>query len=196
MIIPAHLIGVFVGCMLGDAHMANRPGRVTRFTMKQSIINFPFLWSTYIMLSSYCSAYPRLIKDKRSYSVEIVTRAHPVLSFVYNLFHFGGTKGIHNDLIHYLSPQALAYWIMCDGAHLAGGVVLCTDSFTLPDTVKLINMLIIRYQLDPYLAKSGSGPRIVIRAKDLDKLRAIVTPHMCQFSMYKLAGVSRANYIK
>ena len=41
--IPNYLLGIFIGCMLGDAYMDNREGRVTRFSLKQSIINFPFL---------------------------------------------------------------------------------------------------------------------------------------------------------
>lgn len=53
MYIPGDLLGILVGCMLaepcspllwrGDAYMDNRIGRVTRFSLKQSIINFPFL---------------------------------------------------------------------------------------------------------------------------------------------------------
>ena len=53
--LPGYLIGIFIGCMLGDAYMDNRPGI---FSLKQSIINFPFIWSTYMLLSSFCASYP------------------------------------------------------------------------------------------------------------------------------------------
>jgi hypothetical protein len=191
MLIPSHLIGVFVGCMLGDAHMDNRPGRVTRFSLKQSIINFPYLWTVYTMLSSYCGSFPRLIRDKASYSVELVTRSYPVLSFVYNLFYIDGVKCIHPDLYHYLSPQAFAHWIMCDGAHYGGGLVLCTECFTIQEVVTLMNILMIRHRLDCRIVYNAIGPRIVFGKSELAKVRAIVGPHMCEFSMYKLSGNTR-----
>jgi hypothetical protein len=61
------------------------------------------------MLSSFCGTYPRLITDKLSFSVELVTRSYPVLSFVYDLFYTDGVKVINKSLYHYLSAQALAY---------------------------------------------------------------------------------------
>jgi len=45
----------------------------------------------------------------------------------------------------------LAFWIMGDGLiehDGKGGIVLCTDSFTLEDNVRLISMLIYFFQLD------------------------------------------------
>lgn len=191
MFIPGHLIGVFVGCMLGDAYMDNRPGRATRFSLKQSIINFPFLWTAYTMLSSFCGVYPRLITDKLSYSVELVTRSYPVLSFIYDLFYIDGVKCISEEIFHYLSPQALAYWIMCDGAHYGGGLVLCTECFTIQEVVRLVNILMIRHQLKCRIIFNKIGPRIFFPKSELAKIKALVGPHMCDFSMYKLSGQVR-----
>lgn len=196
MYIPGYLIGVFIGCMLGDAHMDNRKGRVTRFTLKQSIINFPFLWSTYVLLSSFCGSYPRSIVDKLSYSLEIVTRSYPVLSFVYDLFHVNGVKCIREELFHYLSAQALAYWIMCDGAHYGGGLVLCTECFTTREVVLLMNILIIRHGLSCSIIYNHVGARIFFKKSELPKIRALVAPYMCEFSMYKLQGTVRYPRVK
>jgi hypothetical protein len=145
-------------------------------------------WSTYMMLSSFCGSYPRGMVDKLSYSLEIVTRSYPVLSFVYDLFYVNGVKCIHEDLFHYLSPQALAYWIMCDGAHYGGGLVLCTECFTIREVVLLMNILIIRYGLNCRIVYNRVGARIAFSRSELPKIRALVGPHMCEFSMYKLSG--------
>jgi hypothetical protein len=51
------------------------------------------------------------------------------------------------DIYHLLSPVALAYWIMGDGSVHPSGVVLCTDSFSVPDVIRLMNVLTIRYGL-------------------------------------------------
>jgi hypothetical protein len=109
MFIPAHLMCIFVGCMLGDGYMDARPGRITKFKLKQSIINFPFLWHAYTFLSSYCAKVPRYLVDKKSACLNLVTRSYPVLQHVYDLFYVNGVKCINPELIHYLSPRALAY---------------------------------------------------------------------------------------
>jgi hypothetical protein len=188
MYIPGYLLGVFVGCMLGDAYMDNRKGRVTRFSLKQSIVNFPFIWSTYMLLSSYCASYPRCMVDKLSLSLEIVTRSYPVLAFVYDLFYVDGVKCISKELFHCLSPQALAYWIMCDGARYGSGLVLCTECFTTKEVVLLMNILMIRYGLVCNISYNKVGPRITFSKAETAKVRALVAPHMCEFSMYKLEG--------
>lgn len=117
-----------------------------------------------------------------------MTRSYPVLSFIYDLFYVDGVKCISPELFHYLSPQALAYWIMCDGGHYGGGLVLCTECFT---TEEVLNILIIRHELDCRIIYNRVGPRIMFRKSELAKIRAIVGPHMCEFSMYKLSGQVR-----
>lgn len=79
---------------------------------------------------------------------------------------------------------------MCDGAHYGGGMVLCTECFTflIKEVVLLMNILIIRYGLDCRITYNAIGPRITFRKSELPKIRALVRPHMCEFSMYKLQG--------
>lgn len=63
-----------------------------------------------------------------------------------------------------LTPIALAFWIMGDGESHHSGLRLCTNSFTLIDVVKLINILQVKYQLDCTLyIKVNKYPIIYIR---------------------------------
>lgn len=39
---------------------------------------------------------------------------------------------------------------MSDGSASRHGLLICTDSFTIPDMVRLINVLIIKFQLRPW----------------------------------------------
>lgn len=41
--------------------------------------------------------------------------------------------------------MALAHLIMGDGGFKSQGIYLCTDSYSIQDVVKLINVLILRY---------------------------------------------------
>lgn len=63
--LPSYLIGVFVGLLLGDANISitGKNGN-PRIAFKQSIINFPFFWITFCILSHYCSVMPYLDKTK------------------------------------------------------------------------------------------------------------------------------------
>jgi hypothetical protein len=63
------------------------------------------------------------------------------------MFYSNGIKVVPQDIYHLLSPIALAYWIIGDGYNERGGLILCTDSYSLPDVISLMNVLQIRYRL-------------------------------------------------
>lgn len=114
------------------------------------------------------------------------TRAYPILNRLENLFIINQIKIIKTDLFHYLTPTALAYWIMCDGVSNQYGITLCTDGFTNSDVGRLINILIIRYNLDCRMHFNAGKPRIYISAKSMDELRKLVKYDIIPFSYYKL----------
>jgi hypothetical protein len=77
--------------------------------------------------------------------------------------------------------------VMGDGARLPYGLTLCTDSFSIQDTVRLMNVLIIRYGLICTLRARGKGQyRIYISSKSMDLLRSIVKPYMIPSMLYKI----------
>lgn len=84
------------------------------------------------------------------------------------MFYVEGIKVVPQEIYHLLSPVALAHWISCDGAGIKqGGLLLCTDGFTVPEVCKLMNVLMIRYGLNCTLQYYAGLPRIYIPAKDL-----------------------------
>lgn len=193
--IPLHNVGVMVGCMLGDAHFRVSTTGNVRFMLKQSTVNFPVVWTAFMYLSHYCASAPAraqsILGGKHFTAVVLGTRNYPVFTQLYNLFYLNGVKVISPELYHYLSPTALAWWIMCDGARSMGGLVLCTECFTYPEVVCLMNILMLRYDLQCTIHTTRSGPRIYVSENSMPKLRSIVGSHMLPFSMYKLAGVAR-----
>lgn len=154
---------------MGDAYLkkGNRSVNV-RIGFKQSIINFPFLWTVYIELTHYFASLPRLefakVKCKVYGQLILETRSYPVLNQLYDLFMVNGIKTIKIDLFHLLSPRALAYWIMSDGVSNQYGLTICTDCFTIKDVVILMNILKIRYDLNcsiHYLNKKPLAPAYI-----------------------------------
>ena len=102
-------LDILIGLILGDAYLkkGNRSVNV-RIGFKQSIINFPFLWTVYIELTHYFASLPRLefakVKCKVYGQLILETRSYPVLNQLYDLFMVNGIKTIKIDLFDLLSP--------------------------------------------------------------------------------------------
>lgn len=75
---------------------------------------------------------------------------------------------------------------MGDGAYSSGGMILCTDCFTVPEVIILINILTIRYGLKCTINMAAGLPRIYISRVSMANLPRIVTPHILALSLYKL----------
>lgn len=92
------------------------------------------------------------------------------------------------DIYNLLNPIALAHWIQGDGkVSKTGGLLLCTDSYSTQDFVRLMNVLILRCGLECTLHSSSEGKyRIYILKRSMDKLRAIVLPYFVTNMLYKL----------
>lgn len=106
-------------------------------------------------------------------------------------------KKIPVDIYNLLTPVALAVLIMGEGEQQPSGMNLCTDSCTLTEVIILINVLIIRYNLNCTIRnkKNPSGKvvaRIYFPASEMEKLRQIVAPYVIPSMYYKLT----ASYIK
>jgi hypothetical protein len=80
---------------------------------------------------------------------------------------------------------------MSDGVSSRYGLTLCTDSFTIQEIVLLINILIIKYDLNCTIHKSNKNYRIYIKADSMFKLHKIVDPFILPLSAYKLRKGTR-----
>jgi hypothetical protein len=73
-----HEISIIVGLLLSDAWIQKRKGWNAQLGLKQSIINFSYLWSVYTQLSILCSNYPylskKIMRGKLFYSLSFETR--------------------------------------------------------------------------------------------------------------------------
>jgi len=106
---------------------------------------------------------------------------------LFNMWYIDGVKVVPFDIFNLLSPIALAHWIMGDGCLLSGGgMYLCTDSFTVSDVVKLMNVLLVRYDIPSTLHYSNGLPRIYIKKADMYRVRAVVGPYIIPSMLYKI----------
>ena len=191
--LPYYQYSVIVGIILSDGSLffSNNKNKNARFKLKQSYSHMEYLWFTFLILSHYCNSLPVCRKAVRNgninYSIEYTTRALPCFSELYNLFYPKGVKLVPNNIYDLLTPVALAHLIMGDGLYAKGGLVICTDSFSVKDTIRLMNVLIIRYNLSCSIREHNKGQyRVYIYKQSMKSLTAIVKPYMHSSFYYKL----------
>ena len=191
--LPPHQYSVIVGLILSDGllRFASAKHKNARFEFKQSLAHSGYVWFVFNLLSHYCNSSPILTsgvtKGNRFYGLQFSTRALPCFNELYSLFYPNGVKLIPEDIYNILTPVALAHIIMGDGSTERHGLIICTDSYSVQDIVRLMNVLVIRYRLKCTLRyHTPTQPRIYISERSMPLLRTIVTPHMCSTMLYKL----------
>ena len=185
---------ILIGMLLSDAWLQKRNQWNPRVGFKQSFRNIAYFFSVYTRLSILCSGLPYITKTikrgKIFFALEFQTRQLKSLNEIYLLFYSRDPKikSITLDLYPYINELVLAHWIMGDGAKRNKGVLLCTDNFSLPEVVLLMNMLYIRFQISSTIHMDNHRPRIYINKKQFAKVKNIILPHIVPSMRYKLLG--------
>lgn len=179
---------VIIGLILSDGWIIFSKGSTNpRLGFKQSLEKFSYFFHVFNILAPFCMSMPSLTVGKRNltttYALNFFTRSLPCLKSLHSMFYSKTSKSVPEDIFNLLDPISLAHLIMGDGGVRPVGLVLCTDSFTLQDVVRLMNVLMIRYDLQCNLrtvkfTNSTQGHRIYIRQASMVKLQNIVKIHM------------------
>lgn len=186
---------ILIGMLLSDGYMQSNQGWNPRIGLKQSIINFNYLWTSFSELASICSGYPysakNIIRGKLFYSVVFQTRQQACLKLIRSLFYKEVTKNkfvreIQLELFNYLDYISLAHWIKGDGAKHNKGIILCTDGFTIKEVILLMNILRIKFNIHPTMYQLKNKPRILIFKRDLLKIRPYISPYFVDHFLYKI----------
>ena len=196
------VLSVIVGYLLGDCYGNRRSVEGTRFAFKQSIVHKEYLFWLYnfFYTRGYCSKleprkYTRKLKSgfkiKQHYGYEFYTFTFRSFNWIYEMFYHKGKKRINTKIEKYLTPLALAIWIMDDGGWANPGVRISTYNFDEKEIKYLVLLLKNLYDLDCtiQLLKNGTQSCIYIKKESVAKLVKIVLPFM-HTSMYHKLGIS------
>jgi hypothetical protein len=191
--IPLYIEGILIGLLLSDAWIqyADLTHLNARLGFKQGMINFSYFWHVFTLLSHYCYSYPHLISNMRNnkqfFGIQFHTRSLPCFTQLHSIFYDNEVKVVPQGIYNLLTPIALAHWIMGDGYKFRKALILCTDSNTIHDVVRLMNVLIIRYRLVCSLRTIRPNQyRIFIYFKSMPLLRFIISPYMHSSMLYKI----------
>ena len=193
------IIEVIIGSILGKANANNRTGEGVRICYRQSIRHKEYLFFLYKFFYNrgYTSnlqprQYTRTLRSKEGteyYGYEFNTFTFRSFNWIHRMFYNNGRKVIPGNIYEYLTPLALAVWIMDDGGFANYGIRVATNSFKLKEVELLQDVLKSKYNLETtiqniYIKDQYS---IYIKKKSVNNIRNIVGPYI-HFSMLHKLG--------
>jgi hypothetical protein len=195
------MLCLLMGSLLGDGTM-ERDGNGSRFCFYQKGEHIEYiLWLHSVLLKhGYCKEnipqiQSRVINGKLNYYCRFRTFTYSSFNWIYDDFYpltsLGekGKKVIPTWIEEYLSPMALAIWIMDDGGWIKErGIKLATNSFTLKDVKFLVSIFEKKYNLSIAIHSAGAIDQynIYLPKKNLPILIPLVLPFMHPYFLYKL----------
>lgn len=196
------ILSILIGSLLGDASM-ERDGNGSRVCFYQEKSHGEYLLWLHSTLFSlgYCRQdIPKITVrkgdgDKLRYGYRFRSYTYSSFNWVYESFYI--TKGAPSKRIKivpacidiYLTPLALAVWIMDDGCLIKDrGLKISTNSFSLEEVQYLSSIISKKYGINTSCIKAGAINQYVIYfpKSTLPNLVKIVKPHVHPTMYYKL----------
>ena len=182
------VLSIFVGSLLGDAHMSKVSyySYRIRFEQGKNHKDYIFWLHKILKLLGYTSTKP-IFQDKNYY---FYTYSYSSLNYIYNEFYKKNKKiqPNKNFLELFLTPLALAIWIMDDGGVQKTGLTIETHNYTKDEVLILCEILKTKYNQICNINKTGTPHqyRIRISEKSMKLLAEIISPYLHKSMNYKL----------
>lgn len=107
------------------------------------------------------------------------------------MFYEGREKVIKEEIKEYLTPLALAVWIMDEGGKGSAGLKLATNGFRKEGVERLRDILRDKYELETRVHKGNKEKDqyvIYVQKGSMEKLAKIVKGKILESMRYKLNG--------
>lgn len=189
--IPPYFYSLFIGLLLSEGwvNIHGKTNSKARIKFCQPYVNKEYIYYVFREVHMYCEKYPyRYNSNLKGKPVDIIlisTRWLFCLTDVYNMFYIKNVKRVPSNIYDLLTPFVLAHWVMGSGISLQGrGIKLYTNFNNIFDTVKLVNVLMIKYRLRCSLRLEKNKQIIYIYRSSLNTLFMIIKPYML-YSMIK-----------
>lgn len=188
---------VLVGILLGDASLQTESnGKTYRLRISQSEKHKDYVFHLYEIFKNLTTSPPTLyvFTDSRNLSKKysrwsFSTTQQSCFRFYGQQFYGEGKKKLPKLIHRWLTPMAIAYWYMDDGAQKWKGkslaVRFCTDNFVYQDVKKLAQVLQHKYDLKVSLQKKKLHWRIYISSYSYDTLKNCIFSYFIESMLYK-----------
>jgi len=198
------VLSVIFGSLLGDCYGNRKSREGIRFVFKQSIIHKEYLFWLYKFFyeRGYCSnneprKFSTSLKVRNETKVyhryEFNTFTFRSFNWIYALFYKKGVKYINPKIADYLSPLALAVWIMDDGCWTQYGVRISTNCFTFEEVKLLVKLIETKFSLNCTIQKIQTPGQysLYIKADSIEHFKTLVLPYFPKSMHYKLGCASK-----
>ena len=202
------VLSVIFGSLLGDAYANKRTGEGVRICYRQSIQHKEYLFWLYTFFYNrgYTSnlqprQYTRTIQSKEGkvyYGFEFNTFTFRSFNWIHNKFYKNGRKVIPLNIYEYLTPLALAVWIMDDGGwdnslFEPRTIRLATNSYELKEVELLNDAIKSKFNLETTIIRASARQiriknqySIYVKKQSVNNIRNIVVPYIHPSLLYKL----------
>lgn len=191
------IISIFFGSLLGNGHGEKRfLGVGTRFSFSQEAFHVNYLMFLHKLISDlgYCNSKLPLIttrlgrKGKIRKVARFTTWTYTSFNWIYDLWYDNKIKHVPECIDQYMTPLALAIWIMDDGAKIGKGIKFCTNSFSYNDSLILIKALNKNFNIKASILSAGTTDLywIYIWKESMTEVLKIVSPYIIPEMKYKL----------
>lgn len=199
---------VLVGTLLGDACLTpNKSKTKYKLSILQSLAHKEYVLHLYELFKEFVITPPKeyVFTDKR-FPGKVYTRWYFNTTFqtcfkVYgDQFYCNNKKIVPKRIYNWLTPRAIAYWYMDDGAqkwkNRCLGVRFCTDSFSKSQVEVLISILERNYNLKCSTQKKQDNFRIYISSKSHTVLTKLIFHFIIPSMLYKFPSTVNVDFLK
>lgn len=188
------VLSLIFGSMLGDS-TAEKHGNGTRIIFQQESNNVEYLmwFHKFLAERGYCSSVKPKLQTRTAkggkvrFYYRIRTFTFSNLNWIQEVFYTPeGVKVVPYNIGEFLTPLALAVWIMDDGTTLPSGLKIATNSFTGQEVKFLCKVIFEKYNLIANPNKDGDQWVLYVRAVSMPILAKMVKPYMVPSMLRKL----------
>lgn len=196
------IISIIFGGLLGDAHGEKRKDGIgTRITFYQESTHVEYIIWLHKIISKLGYSSPiepevtiRNEKKGCRKSRKIIrfrTWTYVSFNWIYEIWYDENRKKkVPLSIGRYLSPLALAIWIMDDGSKVGEGLKFSTNCFSKSDCLLLISVLEKNFNLKCSIQLAGISSKdqyiIYVWKESMPLLRKIVDPNIIPEMKYKI----------
>nr|YP_010424001.1 hypothetical protein NQV51_mgp08 [Aspergillus sclerotioniger]USH57599.1 hypothetical protein [Aspergillus sclerotioniger] len=191
------VISIIFGSLLGDGYAEKRlKGVGTRISFYQESSHVDYLLYLHKFFSQlgYCNdkipvITTRLgVKGKVRKIIRFHTWSFTSFDWIHTEWYSNGIKIVPNNIGKYLTPLALAIWIMDDGSKVGNSLKLSTNSFSYNECLILTKALNNNFNIKATIQATGAKDQYVIYVlkQSMTNLRKIVSPYIIPSMKYKI----------
>uniref|UniRef100_UPI00223789E0 LAGLIDADG endonuclease n=1 Tax=Amoeboaphelidium protococcarum TaxID=1243177 RepID=UPI00223789E0 len=190
------ILSIIFGTLLGDGY-AEKRSNGTRICFYQENTHKAYLLYLHQLIANlgYCKiSIPKLTTRLGKYGklrliLRFKTFTFSSFNWIHKIWYKDGKKILpHIDQLSiYLTPLALAIWIMDDGSKSSSGMKISTNNFTYKEVMVLIEVLNKKYNLNTTINSAGVPDQynIYIPKKNINNLYKILEPYIHPSMKYK-----------